>query len=468
MARTQPTSPRRSPLWRHHDFMLLWMGDTVSVFGSQLVLFALPLIAVQVLHADAFEMGLLAALESAAFLLISLPAGAWVDRLPKKAVIVAGDIIRAAILLTIPVTWAFDALTMIQLYLVAAGVGIVTVFFDIANQSFLPEIVDAESIGDGNGKLQASQQTARVAGPTLASGLVTILGAPLTVGLTSICMGLSSLFVSRIRYRPTPAEAVHRRGFLAEIREGLGFVLTHPLLRRMTACTGLANLASSAIFGLFALYILRTLSLSQTQMGIIMSVGAAGGILGALTASHVQRLLGEGRSVAVTAVLNGLFFFAMPLASILPAMPTLIIGWFALTWSVVVYNIAQVSFRQRLCPKPLLGRMNASIRFLVWGPMPIGALAGGILGDQFGVATTMWIFAAWATLASLPVVISPLLRMRTLPRELDLLSGKAQSSDNTASPESSGDCSENSDARPEDGDVRPEDGDVPPVTGPRT
>lgn len=421
MAETDRPQSKRLTLWRHHDFMQLWMGDTVSVFGSQLVLFALPLIAVQILHADAFEMGLLAALESAAFLLISLPAGAWVDRLPKKAVIVAGDIIRAAILLTIPLTWAFDALTMVQLYLVAAGVGIVTVFFDIANQSFLPEIVVAESIGDGNGKLQASQQTARVAGPTLASGLVSMFGAPLTVGLTSVCMGLSSLFVSRIRYRPTTAEASPRRGLITEIREGLGFVLTHPLLRRMTACTGLANLASSAIFGLFALYILRTLELGQTQMGIIMSIGAAGGILGALTASHVQRLLGEGRSVAVTAVFNGLFFFSMPLANILPPMPTLVIGWFALTWSVVVYNIAQVSFRQRLCPKPLLGRMNASIRFLVWGPMPIGALAGGILGDQFGVATTMWFFAVWATLASLPVVISPLLRMRVLPRELALL-----------------------------------------------
>lgn len=421
MAAADRRQSKRLSLWRHHDFMQLWMGDTVSVFGSQLVLFALPLIAVQLLHADAFEMGLLAALESAAFLLISLPAGAWVDRLPKKTVIVAGDIIRAAILLTIPLSWAFDALTMIQLYLVAAGVGIVTVFFDIANQSFLPEIVDAESIGDGNGKLQASQQTARVAGPTLASGLVTVFGAPLTIGLTSVCMGLSSIFVSRIRYRPTTAEAGPRSGFISEIREGLGFVLTHPLLRRMTACTGLANLASSAIFGLFALYILRTLELSQTQMGIIMSVGAAGGILGALTASHVQTLLGEGRSVAVTAVLNGLFFFSIPLAHILPSMPTLIIGWFALTWSVVVYNIAQVSFRQRLCPKPLLGRMNASIRFLVWGPMPIGALVGGILGDQFGVATTMWLFAAGATLASLPVVLSPLLTMRTLPRELDLL-----------------------------------------------
>ncbi|WP_413334415.1 MFS transporter [Brevibacterium sp. GP-SGM9] len=447
MARTHPTSPRRSPLWRHHNFMQLWMGDTVSVFGAELVLFALPLIAVQVLHAGAFEMGVLGALENAAFLLISLPAGAWVDRMRKKTVIVAGDIIRAIVLLSIPIAWALDLLTMVQLFVVAASVGVVTVFFDIANQSYLPELVEPDSIGDGNGKLQASQQTARVAGPTLASGLVSLVGAPLTVGLTSICMGLSSIFVGRIGHREEPHPAERRRGMLAEIREGLRFVLGHRLLRRITACTGLTNFASSAIFALFTLYALRILEISQVQLGVIMSVGAAGGILGALSAAWVQRVIGEGTSIAASAIAGGASFFAVPLAHLLPTMPTLIIGWLLVTWSVVVYNIAQVSFRQRLCPKPLLGRMNASIRFLVWGPMPIGALAGGILGDQFGVAATMWISAAWATLASLPVVISPLLRMRTLPRELDLLSGNGPA-------ESAGD--------------KPHDGTTPPVTDPRT
>lgn len=413
--------PKHVSLWRHRDFMKLWAGDTVSVFGSELVLFALPLIAVQLLHADAFEMGVLATLESAAFLLISLPAGAWVDRLPKRLVIVSGDIIRAAILLTIPLTWAFDALSMVQLYLVAAGVGIVSVFFDIANQSYLPELVDGEAISDGNGKLQASQQTAGVAGPTLASGLVTAIGAPLTIGLTSICMGLSSILVGLIRHRETPRPAAGRAGFVAEIREGLGFVLGHPLLRRITACTGLTNFASSGIFALLVLYALTTLGLHQVELGIIMSVASAGGILGALTAAWVQKILGEGTSIAVSALIGGLCFLGVPLASVLPALPTLLISWFLVTWAIVVYNIAQVSFRQRLCPKPLLGRMNASIRFLVWGPMPVGAFLAGILGDRLGVTTTMWILAACALLGSLPVLASRLLGMRELPRELDLL-----------------------------------------------
>lgn len=424
----QLVSPAQKPsgLWRHHDFMKLWAGDTVSVFGSELVLFALPLIAVQMLNADAFEMGVLATLESAAFLLISLPAGAWVDRLPKRLVIVSGDIIRAVILLTIPLAWALDVLSMLQLYLVAAGVGIVTVFFDIANQSYLPELVDGDAISDGNGKLQASQQTAGVAGPTLASGLVTAIGAPLTVGLTSICMALSSLFVGLIRHREVPQQAITRAGFLAEVREGLGFVLGHPLLRRITACTGLTNFASSGVFALLVLYALNTLGLHQVELGIVMSAASVGGILGALSAAWVQKSLGEGTSIAVSATMAGLCFFTVPLASVLPALPTLLIGWFLVTWAVVVYNIAQVSFRQRLCPKPLLGRMNASIRFLVWGPMPIGAFLGGVLGDQFGVTTTLWVLAACSLLGALPVLVSPLLRMPVLPRELDLLNDAAK------------------------------------------
>ncbi|MDN5806430.1 MAG: MFS transporter [Brevibacterium sp.] len=432
MVTADTARPRRSPLWGHRDFMKLWAGDTVSVFGSELVFFALPLIAVSLLDADAFQMGLLATLESAAFLLISLPAGAWIDRLPKKIVIVSGDIVRAGILLTIPLAWSFGALSMLQLYLVAAGVGIVTVFFDIANQSYLPELVAGGSIGDGNGKLQASQQTAGVVGPTLASGLVTAIGAPLTVGLTSACMGLSSLFVSRIRHRETPPEPATRTGFIAEIREGLGFVLGHRLLRRITACTGLTNFAASGIFALLVLFVLTTLGLSQVQLGIIMSASAIGGILGALSAAWVQSRLGEGTSISVSAMFGGLSFFGMPLATVLPAFPTMLVASLVTGWAVVVYNIAQVSFRQRLCPKPLLGRMNASIRFLVWGPMPLGSLLAGFLGDSLGVSTTMWILAACSLAASILVLVSPLLRMRTLPRELDLLSAASDAEEESA------------------------------------
>lgn len=417
------TAPRAASLWRHHDFRQLWMGDTVSVFGAQFVGLAMPLMAVQLLGANAFQMGLLATLESLAFLLIGLPAGAWVDRWRKKRVLILGDVGRALLLLSLPVAWLLDALTMGQLYLVAVGVGVITVFFDVANQSYLPEIVDSDQISDGNGKLQASQQTAMVVGPAAAAAMVRWFGSPLTIAVTSVCMGLSSLFVSRIRHEEKAPDPAARRPLVTEIKEGLSFVLSQPLLRRIVACTGTSNLASSAVFALFVLYALSTLELAETTLGLIFSVGAIGGLLGAVTSAWFGRLVGEGRSIPVSATISGLAMLTVPLASILPTVPTLIVGHLLMSWAVVVYNVTQVSFRQRLCPKPLLGRMNASIRFLVWGPMPIGAFLGGVLGQSLGLLPTLWIFCLLALASALPVLLSPLLGMRDLPRELDALAG---------------------------------------------
>jgi MFS family permease len=417
------TAPPARSLFRHRDFRLLWLGDTVSVFGMQFVGFALPLLAVQLLHADELQMGLLAMLNSLAFLLISLPAGAWVDRWRKKRVIVAGDLLRAVLLLTIPLAWLLDVLSMAQLFVVVFMVGVTTVFFDVAHQSYLPEIVGGDQIGDGNGKLQASQQTAMVAGPAAAGVLVRLVGSPLTVAVTAVCMALSCLFVSRIGHREEVPDPAARRPLRAEIAEGMSFVLRHPLLRRIVAATGLTNLGSSAVFALFVLYAVRTLDLAETTLGLVLSVGAVGGLLGALTAQGFSRLVGEGRAIPVSALLGGVAMLTVPLAAVLPPVPCLLVGQFVMSWAVVVYNIAQVSFRQRLCPRPLLGRMNASIRFLVWGPMPVGALLGGVLGRGLGIVPTLWIFAGLTVAAALPVLLSPLVAMRELPREWDALAG---------------------------------------------
>lgn len=413
-------APKRS-LWHHRDFRLIWAGDTVSVFGMQVIGLAIPIMAVQLLQATPFEMGLLGALEMLAFLLISLPAGAWVDRWRKKRVIVIGDLSRAAVLLILPIAWMLNALAMWQLYVVALVTGAITVFFDVANQSYLPEIVDGDQIAEGNGKLSASQQTAGVLGPAAGASLIRAIGSPVAVAVTSACMAASSLLVSRVKHEEEPKPREGRRPMRSEVAAGLKFVVGHPLLVRITACTGISNFASNVVVALFVLYVLRTLDLSETTLGLVFSVSAAGGLLGAVSASRVARWVGEGRSIPMTAVLIPIAAASTPLASMLPPVPTLLIGGFVASWSVVVYNIVQVSFRQRLCPKPLLGRMNASIRFLVWGPIPLGALTGGILGSALGVVPALWIGVALMASAALPVVFSPLLMMRDLPRELDAL-----------------------------------------------
>ena len=414
--------PRPRNLVHHHDFRQLWMGDAVGQVGVQLVGLAMPIMAVRLLRADEFQMGLLGTFELLAFLVVGLPAGAWVDRWRKKRVIIAGDLIRGAALLTLPAAWLLDSLSMTQVYVVALVVGTATVFFDVAHQSYLPDLVPARQIGEGNAKLMALQSTASIAGPALGATLIRLVGAPLTIGATAVSMAASVAFVSRIRHVEEVASRDERRPLRTEIWEGLSFVFKQPLLRRIVLCTTLSNFFAAVSSVLLVLFVIRDLHLTEATLGLVFSVGSVGGLLAALTVTRFSRVIGEGRTIPVMALLTAPFAALTPLATQLPPVPALAVGAFGVSFGAVGYNVIQVSFRQRMCPRPLLGRMNASIRFLVWGSMPIGAFIGGVLGREIGVVPTLWLAAGGFLLAGLTVLFSPLSRMRDLPRHLDALS----------------------------------------------
>jgi hypothetical protein len=296
---------------------------------------------------------------------------------------------------------------------------VATVFFDVGYQSYLPEIVSAPQVVEGNAKLQASQSVAQVAGPAAGGVLLRVLSPPVLVAVDAASYLASALFVSRIRAPSAVPPRKNRRALRVEIAEGLGFVVRHPLLVRITACTSISNLFMSMGGALFVLYLLHTLHQPAWSAGLLFSVAAVGGLAGALVAGRVVRLLGEGRTIPLSALACGPAFALTPLAATLaphvPPMVLLPIGGLVEWAAVVVYNVTQVSFRQRVCPPELLGRMNASVRFIVWGTQPVGALAGGYLGGRIGIVPTLWIATAGVTLAAVPVLFSPLSRMRTLP-----------------------------------------------------
>jgi MFS family permease len=404
-------------LLRHRDFRHLWAAETVSQVGTQVTLLALPVVAVTVLDATPLQMGVLTALETAAFLLIGLPAGAWVDRWRRRRVLVTADLVRAAVLATLPLAYLLDALTLGQLFVVAAVTGTATVFFDVAYQSYLPALVDRDQLVDGNGKLEASRAVAQVAGPGLTGVLLRLVGAPLLIAVDAVSFLLSALFIGGIRRADTVPDRVARRPLRSEIAEGLSFVVRHPRLRRIVACTGTSNLFSAMTNALLVLFVIRSLGLSESTLGLVFSAGAVGGLVGAATAARFARLVGEGRAIPVAAIVCAAFGTLLPLAAFGPPVVLLVGGWFGLSWGVVVYNVVQVSFRQRLCPPALLGRMNASVRFIVFGTMPLGSLLGGVLGSWLGVLPTLWIAAAGGFLACLPVALSPLRTTDDLPDE---------------------------------------------------
>lgn len=410
-------APRRRSLARHPDFRRLWAGDAFGQLGFQLTSIALPVLAVRDLGATEWQMGLLTAAETAAFLVIGLPTGAWVDRMRKRRVLITADLVRAATLAVVVVLALTGHASMAVLYAGALVMSVATVFFDVAHQSYVPGLVGLAHIGEGNAKLQATQSVAGVAGPALGGALLRVVLAPVLLAVNVATYLVSALALSRIRTVEELPPREHRRPLKAEIAEGLGFVVRQPLLRRIVACTAIGNLFGAAAGAVTVIFALRTLGLDEAAYGTVLSASAVGGLLGAVASDRLVRWFGEGRVIPLSALAFAPGAALTPLAAVLPFPPqaTLIAGGVLFYGAVVVYNVAQVSFRQRVCPPPLLGRMNASVRFIVWGTTPIGGLLGGWLGHTFGATTTLWVGAAGAVLAALPVLFSPLLRMRELP-----------------------------------------------------
>ncbi|MGH9067468.1 MAG: MFS transporter [Acidimicrobiales bacterium] len=405
----------RAPgLLAHPGFRRLWAGQTVSVFGSEVTALALPLAAVLVLHASTFQVGLLTTATYAAFLGIGLPAGAWVDRLRRRPVMIAADLLRAAVLVSIPVAAGLGRLTLVQLYLVALVHGVGTVFFDVAYMSYLPGLVGRDRLVGAYAKLEVSQAVVRVSGPSFGGVLVGLLTAPVAflADTASFLVSVASLGVIR---DPEPAPEVPaggRRPLAAEVSEGLRFVLGHPILRMIAGATSTANFFGSAWIALSVVFLVRQVGLSPSAIGALTSAGAAGGVLGALVAVRLARTLGSARVIWVSLSVCAPFLLLLPLTFPGPGLALWAAGTFADSFGAVVYNVNQASYRQLLCPPGLLGRMNATMRFIVWGTLPLGALVGGALGGWLGNRSGLWVAVIGSTLSPLWLVLSPLRGMR--------------------------------------------------------
>jgi MFS family permease len=408
--------PRRS-LWRDANFLRMWGGQALSQFGAQITELAVPVMAVLLLQASEFEVGVLTAANVAAFLIVGLPAGAWIDRMRKRHVMIWADAVRAVALAALPLLWWLGALQMWHLYAVALVVGVATVFFDVSYQSLIPSLVRPRQIAEANGKLQATYEVANIAGPGIGGWLIGILTAPLAILATVGTYLVSFVALLLTRDDEQPRAADDRAPILHEIWEGLRFVFTERLLRRIVATTGTSNFFNTISMTMLPIFILRELGLSPASMGVIFSLGAVGGLLGAIATPHIVRRIGEARSIPVSSIGFSVIAVFLPVAAMVPsiAFPLLVAQGFVGSFTVLLYNITQVTFRQRITPPRLLGRMNASVRFVVWGVMPIAALLSGVLGTWLGVVPTMWIGAIGQLFAALFVVVGPFWAMRDLP-----------------------------------------------------
>jgi MFS family permease len=398
----------------------LWTGQSISEIGSQVSQLAIPWVALVTLKRTAFEVAALEAVQFTPFVLFTLPAGVWVDWAPRRLVLIAGDFGRAVLLATIPLTYALGVLTLWQLYAVAFLVGIHTVFFDVAYQSYLPALLDREALVEGNSKLQVTVSGAGVAGPGLAGILIRVATAPYAILVDAVSFVVSGGFTAAISHRDPPHPKDVERRLLSELWEGLRYVIRHRFLLPQALATGSSNFCSNVVFAILIVYAHRRLGLSSFAIGLAFSLGAFGWMVGAWQADRLRRLLGVGGATLLGSIVSG------PAYALLAFSPKgdwaaviLVFAGVVTGFGLVVYNIQQVSLRQRITPMRIQGRMNATMRFLVWGTIPLGSLTGGALAATFGLRTAILAGSIGSFVSVLPILFSPIRGLRDFPEPED-------------------------------------------------
>jgi MFS family permease len=405
-------------LWSNADFLKLWTGQSISEFGSQVSQLAIPWLAAVGLHASPLQFSLLGVLGFLPFILFALPAGVWVDRLRRRQILIVGDASRAVLLVLIPVLWATHTLQMWHLLVLQFVIGIFTVFFDVAYQSYLPSLVEREQLIEGNSKLQLTVSITQVAGPSTSGALIAAITSPYAIVVDAASFVISTVFMLRMRHRETTPEraaGVPRSKMWPDVKEGLRWVVGHPWLRAIAACTGVSNLFASLLFATALLYFTRTLHLRAWETGLVFGVGSCGSILGALVVNRLQRKIGVGPTIVTTAIAFSIGGLGYPLAPRSFPLPTLMATQVLFGFGSVAYNITQVSLRQAITPERLQGRMNAAMRWIVWGTIPLGSLAGGGIATAYGLRAALWVGAIGGVFTFLPVALTSVRKIRQMP-----------------------------------------------------
>jgi predicted MFS family arabinose efflux permease len=403
-------------LWRDREFLKLWAGQAVSQMGSRVSATALPLAAALTLQASPLQMGILSGAGAAAILIFGLFAGAWVDRVHRRPILILADLGRAAILLAVPIAASMHRLSMGVLYAVAASSGLLTVFFDAGYQSYVPSLVKRDKLLEANSKLALTESIADIGGPGLGGILVAWFTAPMAFLFDAASFLFSAVSIWRIE-RPEPPPAIAEDADMGrEIAGGLQASWRDPMLRALMLRTGTAGIFAGVFGGLYFLFAIRELHLDAALLGIIISLGGASNLFGALVSERLVRRWGIGPVMIGAALVTGLAVLILPLAhgSVVVCAALLAFAQcFDMTWPI--YMINERSLRQAITPDRLLGRVNSAMHLLFYGAMPVGSLVGGVVAQSTGLRPVMIAGALGFLLSTMFLIASPIRRLRDLP-----------------------------------------------------
>lgn len=413
---TRAPARTRWGLFAHRNFRLLWLGETVSKFGTSITTVALPLVGVVELDASPFVVGLLTAAVWLPWLVFGLPAGVWVGRLPRRGVMLTCNVVSAGAFASVPLAAWLDALTIAHLLVVGLLAGTASVFFTTAYQVYLPELLDSRDLIEGNAKLQGSASAAQVAGPGAAGLIAQSVGAVMGL-LANAATFLLSTFTLLLIRAPTSTRSPEpeARSLRRDVVEGVRFIAGDVYLRTLTAFGAAANLALLGYQSILVVYLVRDVGVSPSMTGGLISMGALGGIIGAVIARPLCRRFGTARGILVSQLGASPFGLLIPLADDDWRLGLFVVGSFLLATGVMVSSVVSASFRQTYTPSHLLSRVVATSMVVNYGAIPLGALLGGALGSTLGLRTTMWLMTTLLVLCGGILLASPLRRRRDLP-----------------------------------------------------
>lgn len=405
--------------WRRPAFLLFWSGETVSLFGTQVTLLALPLTAVLTLGATAAELGLVRFVEAFPYVLCTLMFGAWVDRRRRRPVLIVANAARALLLGLVPLLAILSLLNLSLLAVIAFAIGVFTVLFDVTWLAYVPTLVATDELVDANGKVATSASAAEVAGPGLGGLLVQALSAPLALVADAFSFVVATITLLAIR-DPEPEPLPHQgtRRLLDEIRVGLRVVWENEYLRAIMVMSGLWNLLYGVANTIFLLYVVRELHLGAGALGAIYAVGAVGGLIGSAISTRLGRIGRFGPVLGVAFTFGCAPWLLLPTVTGASTLEVAVftIAFFLVQVGLGLWGVLTISFRQAITPNHLMGRVNASMRFVSYGLGALGLLLSGVLASLVGMRETLWLAAAgFLAILLVTLLATPLPRIRAIP-----------------------------------------------------
>ncbi|MQM27506.1 MFS transporter [Glycomyces albidus] len=404
-------------MFRHPDHRLLLVSVATSQIGLQIAFFSVSIIAVVVLDLSESQIGVLNAMDQIALALFGLLIGAWVDRMRRKPIVVVSESLRALVMLSVPVVWMLDALAAWQMYAVMFLLGLVSVFFDVAQASYIPMLIDNDRLTGANSHLQGIRSASDTGGPLAAGPLVAALTAPVAVVVAVVGFAVSAFSVWRIRFEEAEPVRPEQPNLRSEIAQGIRFILKDPIIRTVAFSSAWCNLSIGAFQAMLVVFLIRDTGQTSAAVGLILAGSGVGGVLGAVLVGKISAKAGMGRTALVALALSGPGMAVVAMSGPGWGAVCAFLGQILYVAAIVAFNVNVVSYRQAVTPDPIQGRVNATQRVITWGSMAIGSILGGFAGEAVGARAVLFIAAGMLFAGCLALLRTPIRTLRELPEE---------------------------------------------------